>query len=178
MSSDFGFEDITRIEMREAKRKVNDELDKGMESYYNNFVIPEIMRISKASNLPESFINGFKFVKTGRNRGKIINTWGTPEKPLAKWFNYGTKEKIWIEPKTEGGVLAFASKGASGGKNASAINYQSSKTPKTGSMLFSKGHYVTGQPKTEAMERGYDSSKRVLIRTATKDTEEKVNKHE
>jgi len=44
MSSDFGFEDITRIEMREAKRKVNDELDKGMESYYNNFVIPESQR--------------------------------------------------------------------------------------------------------------------------------------
>ena len=175
MSSDFGFEDITRIEMREAKRIVNDELDKGMESYYNNFVIPEIMRISKASNLPDSFIDGFKFVKTGRNRGKIINTWGTPDKPLAKWFNYGTKEKIWIEPKTEGGVLAFSSAGPSGGRNPSAIFFKGAGTPKAGSTIFSKGHYITGQPKTEAMERGYDSSKRTLIHIISKEIEEKIN---
>jgi len=175
MSSDFGFEDITRIEMREAKRKVNDELDKGMESYYNNFVIPEIMRISKASNLPEQFINGFKFVKTGRNRGKIINNWGTPEKPLAKWFNYGTKEKIWIEPKTEGGVLAFASKGPSGGRNPSAIFFKGAGTPKAGSTIFSKGHYITGQRDTHAMERGLEFSQKSLIRNVINEIQEKLN---
>lgn len=178
MSIDFGFEDITRIEMREGKRIVNDELDKSMTQYYNNFVIPEIMRISRASNLPEQFVNGFKFVKTSRNRGKIINTWGTPNKPLAKWFNYGTKAKIWIQPKKEGGVLAFASKGASGGRNASAIFYKSSSTPKAGATIFSKGHYISGQPKTEAMERGVESSKKVLIRNAIQQTQEKLKNHE
>lgn len=164
--------------MREAKRKVNDQLDKGMEGYYNNFVIPEIMRISRASNLPEQFINGFKFVKTARNRGKIINTWGTPNKPLAKWFNYGTKAKIWIQPKKEGGVLAWASKGASGGRNPSAINYQSLKTPKKGATIFDKGHYISGQPKTEAMERGVESSKKSLIRNVTTDVEGKMKNNE
>lgn len=164
--------------MREGKRIVNDELDKGMEGYYNNFVIPEIMRISRASNLPEKFVNGFKFVKTGRNRGKIINTWGTTEKPLAKWFNDGTKEKIWIQPKDPDGVLAWPSGGPSGGKNPSAIFFKSAGTPKKGTTMFSKGHYITGQPKTEAMERGVDSSKKILIRNVTKDVQEKVNNHE
>lgn len=133
------------------------------------------MRISRAANLPEKFVNGFKFVKTGRNRGKIINTWGTKDKPLAKWFNYGTKEKIWIAPTTPGGTLAFPSTGPSGGKNPSGIFFKSASVPKAGSTIFSKGHYITGQPKTEAMERGVESSKKTLIVIATKDVEGKVN---
>ena len=62
MSSDFGFIDITRIQLREAKRIVNEYLDEHMEEYYNRIVIPGIQRWSRASNLPDKFVDGFRFV--------------------------------------------------------------------------------------------------------------------
>ena len=123
-------------------------------------------------NLPDGFVNGFKFVKKGRNRGKIINTWGTAQKPLAKWFNYGTKDKIWIEPLDPDGVLAWPAKGG-GGKSSSSIYFKGSG--KTGNTLFSKGHYISGQPKTEAMERGIESSKNPLIKQIVAGSKEKFS---
>lgn len=177
MSSDFAFIDITRIQLREAKRIVNEDLDEHMNEYYNGIVIPEIQRRARASNLPDKFVDGFRFIKTGRGTGKIINIWGTTEKPLAKWFNYGTKSKIWIEPKDPDGVLAWPSGGPQGGRNASAIYYKNSNVKK-GQALFSKGHYITGQPKTLSMEMGVEASKNPLMRQIVKDVNERIGRDE
>ncbi len=167
MSSDFTFEDITRMELKESQRKAFEYMDEHMEEYYNDIVIPEIKKYSREMNLPRKFVDGFKFVKTGKNRGKIINTWGTTEKPLAKWFNYGTKDKIWIEPKDPDGVLAFP---LGGGKSSSAIFFQGSGKGDTG---FSKGHYISGQPDLQPMELGYKASEPALRAHIAKDITER-----
>ena len=96
---DIGFEDITRIQLKRSKHEINLDLDDMMESYYNDIVIPEIQSVARAANTPDEFVQGFKFVKTGKNKGKIINTWGSADLPLAKFFNYGTKKNYLIEPK-------------------------------------------------------------------------------
>lgn len=133
----------------DLRLQINNILDAYMESLFNDYIVDEIRIIAAAANMPKSFIDGVKFVKTGLNEGEIINTWGTKDVPLAAYFNYGTTDH-WIEPKSADGVLAFP---ASSGRNASAIFFQGSS--QKGDTMFSKGHYVSGVPRTEVMEIGY-----------------------
>jgi len=82
----------TPTQNSEAKKIVNQIIDENMEFLVNTYMIPELRSVALSSNLPDGFVIGIKFVKTGTNEGKIINTWGTEEKPLALWFNYGTRD--------------------------------------------------------------------------------------
>lgn len=131
-------------------------------------VVFETKAISQAMNLPKEFVDGIAWVRTGELSGKIVNRWGNAEKPLAKWFNDGTPDH-WIEPLTEGGVLAFP---ATFGSNASAIFFMGNEAE--GKMIFSKGHYVSGLDKTEAMETGIDIGMSRLKTSALKDTKSAV----
>ncbi len=141
--------------------QINNILDTYMVELFETFVVQEIRVIGAAANVPKPFIDGVKFIKTGKNEGEIVNVWGTKEVPLAIYFNYGTVDH-WIEPLTEDGVLAFP---ASGGRNASAVFFQGGA--KAGDTMFSKGHYVSGVPKTEIMEIGYAiGSKRMAVEAA------------
>ena len=140
----------------DAKIQIDEILDDFMEALMNATVILEIKSLAYAANMPKSFINGVKFRKTEANRGEIINTWGTDKKPLALWFNEGTVQH-WIEPLDPEGVLAFPAKQ---GRNASAIFFMGES--KAGDTLFSKGHYVSGVPKTEVMQRGFQIGKKRL----------------
>jgi len=74
-----------------------------LDSLMNEYVVFECVAAAKASNLPLEFIAGIAWKRTGDLSGRIINTWGSPEKPLAKWFNDGTPDH-WIEPL---GVVFF-----------------------------------------------------------------------
>ena len=142
----------------DLKVQINNILDAYMEDLFNEYIIDEIRIIAAAANMPRHFIAGVKFVKTGKNEGEVINTWGTKDEPLAKWFNYGTAQH-WIEPLDPDGVLVFP---ASGGINASAIFFQGGQ--QAGDTMFSKGHYVSGVPRTEVMEIGYRvGSKRLSV---------------
>jgi len=136
-------QDIIQLEPT-TKLYIAENLDELAE---DNLVF-EVKAAAKASNLPLEFIDGIKWRRTGELSGKIVNTWGTEEKPLAKWFNDGTPDH-WIEPLTPGGVLVFE---ATFGKNASAIFFMGDE--EQGRLIYSKGHYVSGLEKTEAMERG------------------------
>lgn len=138
-----------------------------MESLVENTIIAEIRVLSAAANLPKGFAENVKFVKTARNKGEIINTWGSQEKPLAKYFNYGTT-KHWIEP-VNASVLAWQAKP---GKHASAIYFQGEA--KKGDTLFSKGHYVSGVPRTEVMERGFNLGIKLLTQQAKKIVENEI----
>jgi len=136
-------EDLEQLEPK-TRQYLIDNLD----SIMNEYVVFEAVAAAKASNLPSEFINGISWKRTGDLSGKIINSWGSEEKPLAKWFEHGTPDH-WIAPLKPGGVLAWT---ATFGRNASAIFFMGSE--KVGQTLFSKGHYVTGIPKSEAMTRG------------------------
>ena len=141
--------------------ETNKILDENMEEWFNAIVIPEAKRMATAMNLPKGFIDGIEFVKKGKNEGSVINTWGSKKKPLAKWFNYGTIDH-WIQAFFKK-VLSWISKGPSAGNNPSAIFFRSANN-ESGRRFFSKGHYVSGLQRTEAMEFGVRQGKKQLIR--------------
>ncbi len=159
MSVQLKSDEFIPTQREEVRKSIDEILDDFMEPLFNFTIITEIKAIAQAANIPQGFIDGVKFVKTGPNKGQIINTWGTDEKPLAIWFNYGTTQH-WIEPKA-GGVLAWEG----GGRHATAIYFQGEKSA---GIKFSKGHYVSGVPRTEAMERGYTIGKKRLAEEASK----------
>lgn len=146
----------------DVRQEIDKVLDDFMEPLVDSTIIAEIKSLGYAANMPQSFIDGVKFRKTEANKGVVINTWGTEEKPLAKWFNYGTTTH-WIEPKKAGGVLAWS---ATPGGHATAIFFMGES--KEGDTLFSKGHYVSGVPRTEVMERGFQIGKKRLVVEAGK----------
>lgn len=160
MSVQLKADEFIPTQREEVKKEIDIILDDFMEPLINFTIIAEIKSIAMGANLPQGFIDGVKFRRTGPNKGQVINTWGTDEKPLAIWFNYGTTMH-WIEPKP-GGVLAWEGKS---GSHATAIYFQGEKSAGT---MFSKGHYVSGVPRTEAMERGYNIGKKRLAEEASK----------
>lgn len=144
--------------LKEAIRKLeaieedtNDYLNEHMDDLYDTYVIPEMKSVALAMNLPPGFADGIEFIKSGKNHGRIINTWGTRRVPLALWFNYGTKAH-WIAP-VNAKILSWISAGAAAGRNSGAIFFQNFLN-KPGNRMYSKGHYVSGLPRTEAMEIG------------------------
>ncbi len=143
MSIQQAIEDIENLEPQ-----AHEYLTENLDSIMENFVVFEAKASARASNLPKEFTNGISWKRTSETSGKIVNSWGSQEKPLAKWFEEGTPDH-WIEPLTPDGVLAFP---ATFGKNATAIYYMGNA--EKGATLFSKGHFVSGLEKTEAMARG------------------------
>lgn len=155
-------EEYLPLQKADLKKKINNILDANMENLFNEYVVQEIRIISAAMNMPKEFIDGVKFIKTGNNKGEIINTWGSSEKPLALWFNHGTVTH-WIEPIDPDGVLAW---GNTFGKNSPAIYFQGTGSKK-GDMMFSRGHYVSGINPTYAMETGYEIGSKHLAVAAS-----------
>lgn len=122
----------------EAVDQVNQILNTNMEFIMDTYFIPEVKVAARAANVPDGFIEGIKFVQTGDNQGEVINTWGTEDKPLALWFNYGTRDHgslgdyplHWVDKVTGEDIYAW---------------------------------YVRGVPRTEAMEIGMELGKKRLI---------------
>jgi len=158
--------------LESVEEKTNKYLNRDMRKLLNSIVIREMKSIARAMNLPQHFINGIKFRKTGPNIGEVINTWGGTYNssgqfaaPLALWFNYGTA-RHWIQPKTPGGVLTWI---AGEGSNANAIFYKGNAQP--GQRMYSKGHYVSGLPRTEAMEIGLARGMKLLSMKIDRESE-------
>lgn len=161
MSVTLNSEEYIPTQRDQVRKSIDQILDDFMEPLVNFTIIAEIKSLAAASNLPKSFAEHVKFRKTGPNIGIVINTWGTDKKPLAKWFNYGTI-RHWIEP-VNAKALAFGG----GSSNASAI-YFLGVGEKPAGTKFSKGHYVSGVPRTEVMERGFQFGKVRLAEEAGK----------
>jgi len=145
-------------------------LIENLDDIMENFVVFEAVAAAKASNLPKEFTEGIAWKRTGELTGKIINTWGTQEKPLAKWFEEGTPDH-WIEPLSPDGVLVFE---ATFGKNASAIFFMGDE--EEGRLIYSKGHYVSGLDKTEAMARGIATGFKKAETAILKNSKDSVSK--
>lgn len=141
---------VTKLinKLEELEDNTNDFLDENMEAWYNQYVVEEIKRIVRAMNLPQKFIDGVKFVKTGKNEGKVINTWGSMEKPLALWFNDGTADHF-IAPLGPW-LLHWITE--------------------LGRHAYSAGHTVSGLPKTQAMEIGIQVGQKALQERARQET--------
>jgi len=136
--------------LTESVNLVESTLDDNMVHLMNLYYIPEIKSVARAANLPQGFVDGIKFVKTGSNKGKIINTWGDNKKPLAKWFNYGTKDHGPLGDKP--------------------MHW---KSKKTGEDIYAM--FVRGVPRTLAMEKGMELGNKRLKQEAPKFIEAKLN---
>ena len=79
-------------QLQERIDDTNKLLDDNMVFLVDTYVIPEVKAAARAANVPQGFVDGIKFIKTGHKQGEIINTWGTQDTPLALWFNYGTRD--------------------------------------------------------------------------------------
>lgn len=128
----------TDSKLKEAVDFVDSFLNENMVEIMNTWMIPEVKGAARAANVPEGFVDGIHFVKTGDNEGEIINNWGTEELPLALWFNYGTKDH---------------------GSLGNWPLHWKSKT--TGKDIYAM--YVRGIKRTNAMETGIELGKKRLI---------------
>ncbi len=161
MSVVLNTEEFVPTQREDIRKEIDQILDDFMEPLVNQTIITEIKNIAMAANIPQGFIDGIKFRKTEPNHGQVINTWGTEETPLARYFNYGTVQH-WIAPVT---AKALAFPGGEG-KHATAIYFKGQS--KETDTLFSKGHYVSGVPRTEAMEIGFNLGKSQMAEQAAK----------
>jgi len=177
MSLDIEFEDITRIELMSIPIDVRDYLDENMDKYYNNFVIPEIQAVARASNAPDEFVNGFKFVKTGKAKGKIINTWGTQDNPLARYWNYGTKKNYEIRPKVEHPERRETRDRDIVGDKGQRQHPESLRwIDQTGRRVFAKVVIHPGVEKTLAMEKGIETGTRRMKQQLVRDIKNEKEK--
>lgn len=129
--------------------EINQILDENMEFLINLYMVPEIKRVAMSANIPRGFVEGVVFVKTGNNEGLMGNTWGSEELPLAKWFNYGTRDH--------------------GSKGNWPLHW---KSKNTGKDIYAM--WVRGVPKTLAMEIGMALGHQRLMNQAPKFVERRL----
>ena len=137
-------------------------VSENMETWINETILKDVLTFARASNMPKSFIDSIK-IESIDGGYAVTNDWkGKNDEPLARFFEYGTTDH-WIEPRDPKGVLAWSAVAHSKQRNPSAIYYQNKQTKK-GDALFSKGHYVSGLPALEPMNRGLEKGKVRLYR--------------
>ena len=152
-----------------------------LEGLVMQHVYDEMVRSAEAAAMPDKFIDGIKMVQVGKMEWEIYNDWHEYDekynklKPLAAWFEDGTggPVSIWVSPRAAE-ALAWKSEGPEQG-HGSAIYSKRAKQGRGGPTLppategpalphegneqpwlFSKGHYVTGVPKTESQKTGFE----------------------
>ena len=175
------FEDHTRGKLINAKYGLNQFLDQKMDYYYNKFVIPECQRLALAANLPMGFVTGFEFRKTGFCQGKVVNTFGNKDEPLAKWYNYGTKRYYRIAPKVEhppGGPRAARDVEDVGEGHIQHPSVLHWKDPETGEDVYRPEVIHPGFPRTEILEIGVQEGLKILKIEVEKDVRREFSDHE
>lgn len=135
---DLGQIDFALVQTQLLVPTVQSYINDHIEELAFDHIVPEIQGISLAMNIPRQFAEGVKAMRSGPNRVRIINTWGDRNKPLAKWFNYGTRDH--------------------GPRFAKFLHW---KDKKTGRDIFAK--WVRGIPRTNAMETGIELGKKRFI---------------
>jgi len=121
--------DTALLQVKSLVPKTQEYLEEHGDELVSKYVITEIKSIAQAMNMPQGFVDGVGFVRVDRNTFEIVNRWGTKEKPLALWFNNGTR--------------------AHGPKHANVLHWVDKVT---GKHIYAK--WVRGVPTTHAMQRG------------------------
>ena len=125
------------------------------ESAVRDIILAEMVGAANAANMPQGFADGIKMEKKSDDEFEIYNDWGYDGRPLAAYFEYGTKDH-WVEPRKPGGVLAWKGRGT----HAKSIYYKGSGKGNSKGFFFSKGHYVSGIRSYMAMNNGFETGMR------------------
>lgn len=115
-------------------------------------VVAEMVLASHAANLPQGFADGIRLERVSGTRYVITNVWERDGVPLAKFFEHGTRDH-WVEPRDPDGVLAWESAGPESGRKKAIYSKRADSAK--GKAVFSRGHYVSGIPATNAMHNGF-----------------------
>lgn len=121
--------DTAILQVKSLVPKTQEYLESHGDELIQKYLITDIKSIAQGMNMPQGFIDGVGFVRVNRNTFEIVNRWGTKDKPLALWFNEGTR--------------------AHGPKHAKFLHW---KDKVTGQDIYAR--WVRGVPKTHAMQRG------------------------
>lgn len=159
-------EDIQKRLAEDVPKFVNDNLD----TWIAETILRQAQMYARAANMPRKFIDNIR-VESGPGGFDLVNEWkGKKGEPLAEWFEFGT-ERHWVEPKDKDGVLAWPAVAHGKQRNAPAIYFK--RGTKKGTMLFSKGHYVSGLPAIEPMTRGVEQGIHKLKRRIRREVKNK-----
>lgn len=161
----------------QATRRVQQIINENAEDWIYDYVVLETKRMALAMFLPEKFIESIELRYHGNGRASVVNTFGTPDVPLAKFFNYGTKRNYTIEPKVVHGTPAPRSprdKERVGDKSVKVVHPQALKWESGGETRFAKRVTHPGFPKTMAMEFGVQQGKKFLMQHLQKLIQDKL----
>ena len=154
--------------MTVSKQEIQEYVNVNLDVWVRRILLDEIKRHAEAANMPHQFIDHIQIQTDGLGKYQLINDWSRTTKYgkalLAIYFEYGTRDH-WIQPRFAK-VLRWGHREPQGGQKRGyghAIFFERFDT-KPGDTLFSKGHYVTGLPKTLAMTRGYQTGKARLVK--------------
>lgn len=161
-----------------------------LDALVRQHVYDEMVRTAEARNLPHTFIDHIKIERIGPAEWTIYNDWHEYRdgklKPLGAWFEDGTGEavgeSIYVQPR-KAKVLMWPADGPEAGHPQSIYSRRADNVKGgtdrqmikskaadrrgwrgQGPMLASKGHYVTGLPKSEAMKTGFERGMQALAR--------------
>lgn len=158
---------VVYAEDEETRKAAEDALDAAMEGLVRQVIVPEISAIADASNLPPGFKEHLTVRRRGRLEFSVGNSWKKVADgevlPLALWFEEGT----------EGHEVAA--------RRAPLMTWVNLPTsfkpdpPNAGKRGFSKRHYVRGIPRTMAMARGIQESRRRFVEAGRKTIEAALN---
>lgn len=160
-------------QINELEPKTQQYIKENLATLVEDTFLFECRAMAFAANLPDKFIDGLAYIITGPMSFKLINTWGSEEKPLAKWFNDGTTDH-WIAPLGDY-PLHWKAGDADKARNASAIFFESAEISE-GQDMYSYGHMVSGLPATHSMERAIERAKKRFLTLVLKNSKSYVTK--
>jgi len=141
------------------RQEINNFVKQNAEQWLRETVLEEAKRHSRAANMPPAFTNSIRLKRAGRGF-KLENAWRKSGKPLAIFFEFGTRDH-WVAPLSPKGVLAWHAPDQNKTRHGKAIYFKRHGVKK-GDKLFSKGHFVSGLPRLEPMHQGYRAGRRLL----------------
>lgn len=167
---------VTTDTSENLEQKVNQIINDNMEEWFKTIVIPEAKRMSEAMNLPEKFTSAIQYRQLGKGKGQVVNNFGSPDVPLAIFFNYGTKRNYVIEPKVKHAKIRPRAP-----RDTEKVGDNSVVHPEalhwiapTGEHVFRKRVIHPGFPKTLAMQFGVEQGKNRLIQLLPSLIEDKM----
>lgn len=142
-------------------------IDTNAERWFRDYIVEECKRMAQAMFLPDKFVEGIDLRYHGHGRAAVVNTFGTPDVPLAKFFNYGTRRNYIIEPKvthnkTVARLRSPRDKEDVGDKTKKVVHPEALKWDGPDGPVFARRVIHPGFPKTLAMEFGVETGKNFL----------------
>ncbi len=173
--------DEGRLVLRNLDARVKMFISANILDWAKQSILPQVIIMAQAANLPEKFIQGIDVEQSGPFQITFFNDWsGKWDEPLAKWFNYGTKRNYVIE-----NIVKHPKGGYRTGHSHEKIDHPTTRTQhpkvlhwkKNGVSHFARRVIHPGFPKTEAIERGVELGLPIWTKRIQEETKRYILAH-